>query len=583
MQYQLKLKILCLIAIVSLSACSGKIDEINTSKSNTSLSNENGNGNINDVQNQTYKDDGTVAGSAFKLAHKASQFLAKATFGPTENDIEQTIKISPNQWLNNQFQKTPTHLLPITFSKLQDDNPENYNELNNILINGLYKNMVTGQDQLRQRMAFALSQIFVVSAVDVALLTKVNAIPAYYDVLVDNAFGNYRDLLEKITLHPAMGAYLNMAGNKKADAASGRVPDENYAREVMQLFSIGLYQLNQDGSLKMQNGKPIETYTNDDVEGLAKVFTGWDYTTSANKFIEPMQHYATSHSSEEKRFLGTVIPANTSGPQSLKIALDTLFNHANVAPFISKQLIQRFIKSNPSGDYIARVARIFNDNGNGVRGDLKAVVKAIFTDEEALSPSTEIIDVGKIREPIIRFTQLLRALNAKSSSDNWLIGSTDNITYGLAQTPLRPSSVFNFYRPNYSPPNSITGNANLLAPEMQMMNTATTIGYYNYINHILRVGVGTAANNGIKDVQFDFTKLKTLAKNANDLVNYLNLLFVANGLDTKTIDEITRALNEIKIPENTTSNINAIDEALLNRAKLAVILVMVQVEYLVQK
>ncbi len=580
------LKFFFFSSLVALSACSGKdsIDSSNSANSSNSLNNSSIQNNISGVNNSEPIEPASnpIANNVFQSEAKISQFLAKATFGPTESEILETKNISPNQWLHDQFQKPVTRLLPVAFSSLGIDHGNHYNELNNLLVNGIYKNMITAKDQLRQRMAFALSEIFVVSAVDGALLNKVNLVPSYYDVLVDNAFGNYRDLLEKVTLHPAMGTFLNMAGNKKADVYSGRVPDENYAREVMQLFSIGLYELNQDGSLKMANGKPIETYTNKDVEGLAAVFTGWDYSKSENKYTEPMVHYAEFHSPEEKRFLGTVIPASTSGPQSLKIALDTLFNHPNVSPFISKQLIQRFIKSNPSPDYISRVARVFNNNGKGVRGDLKAVLKGIFTDEEAISPSLEIIDVGKIREPIIRFTQLLRALKAKSTSGDWLIDNTDNITYGLAQTPMRSSSAFNFYRPGYSPPNSATGNAGLVAPEMQIINTATTVGYYNYISHIINVGAGREIN-GIRDIQFDFTKLKTLANDANALTQYLNLIFVANGLDAKTIEEIVKAINDIRIPSNNDNIQYTQDYALLKRVHLAVILVMVQSEYLVQK
>src|SRR5205814_6686605 len=295
-----------------------------------------------------------------------------------------------------------------------------------------WTNAISGQDQVRQRVAFALSETLVASLNSAGLANRPFALPTYYDVLVRDAFSNYRQLLEDITLNPAMGAYLNMLQNDKANPARGTLPNENYARELMQLFSIGLYNLNLDGSLTLSSsGFPISTYGQNEILGTAAVLTGWTFAQPgvANPVFRPPQNWrdpminiATRHQTDAKNILnGVVIPANQTAAQDLKTTLDTIFNHPNVGPFICRQLIQRLVTSNPSPGYVYRVSSVFNDDGQGVRGDLKAVVRAILMDYDARVPLMTAQGLGHEREPVIRLTNLLRAFNASSPSGKFSV------------------------------------------------------------------------------------------------------------------------------------------------------------------
>lgn len=232
-------------------------------------------------------------------------------------------------------------------------------------------------------MAFALSQILVVSRYGGVLSGKPAGLANYYDVLVKNAFGNYRDLLFEVATHPVMGNYLSMMGSAKENPSTGALPDENFARELMQLFTLGLYKLNMDGSTVVDNntGRPIPSYTQNDVQELARALTGWK--SSDVDFVEPMQVINKLHDSGEKKILDTTLPAGLTGQEELSRVIDILMSHPNIAPFVSKRLIQRFVTSNPSPEYVTRISTVFNDNGKGIKGDLSAVMKAILLDEEA--------------------------------------------------------------------------------------------------------------------------------------------------------------------------------------------------------
>jgi uncharacterized protein (DUF1800 family) len=308
----------------------------------------------------------------------------------------------------------------------------------------------------------------------------------YYDVLVNNAFGNYGDLLLEVALHPCMGLYLSDLGNKKADPVHQIYPDENFAREIMQLFTIGLWELNPDGTRKLDaQGQPIPTYDNHDITELARVFTGLAFGgTNVNfglwprDFTQPMKMWDAYHDCEAKTLLrGLQLPKRTasSGNQGLagmadvRAAVANLFNHPNVGPFIGKQLIQRFVTSNPSPDYVARVSAAFADNGHGVRGDMKAVVKAILLDPEARD-GAKMSDphFGKMREPFLRFVNFARAFNAASPSGLYIL---DQFDLDHMEEPMSAPSVFNFFMPNYRPPGALT-DANLLAPEFQIVNAS---------------------------------------------------------------------------------------------------------------
>ncbi|MFQ6004945.1 MAG: DUF1800 family protein, partial [Woeseia sp.] len=389
---------------------------------------------------------------------QAFQFLNQATFGATEAAAQQLINIRHAAWLDQQMAKSASLQLPYIQSLPR---PQNVAQLHVDRVDIWFRNSLHGTDQLRQRVAFALSEILVVSQLG-ALSQAPYSVAGYYDLLAHSAFGNYRQLLEEVTLHPAMGVYLSMLGNEKPNPALNIRPDENYARELMQLFSIGLVELNNDGSLRLDaQNQPIPTYTQEIIEGFAHVFTGWNYAGAPsfhqarqNDFNQtvPMQLYPDFHDTGAKTILnGVVLPAGQSGQQDLSDALDNVFNHPNVGPFVSIRLIQRLVTSNPSPGYVDRVASVFNDNGSGVRGDLGAVVQAILMDDEA-RPDTPMDLDGKLKEPILRLTQLWRAYEASSRSGRYPFFGVF-VVFG--QGPLQSPSVFNFFSPFYAPPGEI--------------------------------------------------------------------------------------------------------------------------------
>ncbi len=401
---------------------------------------------------------------------EAYQFLNQASFGATEAEAEGVIAMRQEAWIDDQMQKPASLQLP----HLQVLPPPQFPfELHADRVDIWFRNSLYGEDQLRQRVAFALSEIMVVSQLG-ALGNLPFAVADYYDMLARNAFGNYRDLLEEVTLHPAMGVYLSMLGNEKPDPLLNIRPDENYAREVMQLFSIGLVELNIDGTEKLDDlGQPVPTYSQEIIEGFAHVYTGWTFAgapsfrearpTRFNQVI-PMQLYPGFHDTEAKTLLnGVVLPAGQTGEQDLAAALDNIFDHPNVGPFIAIRLIQRLVTSNPSPGYVRRVAEAFNNNGSGVRGDLAAVVRAILLDEEARPTMAMEID-GKLKEPLLRLTQLWKSYNATSNSGRFPLNAA-YILFG--QGPLQSPSVFNFFSPFYAPPGEIR-DSSLVAPELEI-------------------------------------------------------------------------------------------------------------------
>jgi len=504
----------------------------------------------------------------------ASRTLSQATFGPSEAEINNLANMGTAAWFNDQFAKPQT--LHLAYMNLAQRNMPAGSTINeNQFFESFWQQAVNGDDQLRQRIAFALSQIFVISYQNSTLADNPRGVAAYYDMLGANAFRNFRDLLEAVTLHPMMGNYLSSLRNQKTVGA--RVPDENYAREVMQLFTIGLRQLNQDGT--DTTVPPTETYTSDDIKGLAKVFTGWSWAgpdKSATRFFGgnpdpdrdwlPMQNYPAYHETLPKSFLGVTIPANTTGEASLKIALDTLFNHPNVGPFFGRQLIQRLVTSNPSPAYVGRVAAKFANNGQGVRGDMKAVILAVLLDPEALTPQPSNNNAGKLREPVIRLANWMRAFNATSSSGRFLLGNLDNTINALGQTPMRSPTVFNFYRPEYVPPNTSIATANLFSPEMQITEETSVVGYLNYMRSAISSGTGTG-----REIKADYTKEIALAASPDQLLDRVNLLLMQNQMSPTLRGQILTAINSN--PNNTN----------INRVYLAIFLTMASPEYIVQK
>lgn len=503
---------------------------------------------------------------------QAARFLQQAGLAATDADIAQVRGNGYSGWLEQQFAtpRTQSHWewMVAHGYQLDANNANNFNGVDNTL----WRKLIASPDSLRQRVVLALTEIFVISMSSLSVAWRGFCVAAYVDLLEQHAFGNYRQLLEAVTLSTGMGNYLNLRGNQKEDSKTGRVPDENYAREVLQLFSVGLYQLNPDGSVITDaSGKPLETYSQDSITGLARVFTGWDYDAydKADPAFQqrPLAFYPTRHSALSKSFLGVSIAAGTAGPEALKTALDTIANHPNVGPFFSRQLIQRLVCSNPSPAYIARVATVFNNNGQGVRGDLPAVIRAILLDEEARrDPAGQGDSWGKLREPVLRLVQWARTFGASSPSDLWNIGDTSDPSRRLGQSPLRSPSVFNFFRPGYVPPNTSLGKLGLVAPEMQITNESTVVGYINWMQTVIQSGVG--------EVKPNYAGWLTQANDAPALVNKIALLLSAGQLSASSIATITQAVASI----NPTS-----DSARLNRIYASILLVMACPEYIVVK
>lgn len=521
---------------------------------------------------------------------QASRFLAQATFGPRMADIDALAASGYEAWLASQFAKPQTLHLPQVTAYLNTLAVANQNGQAGFQWS-MWKNFATGDDALRQRVAFALSEIFVVSLNSNIAFSYPRGPAQYLDTLGANAFGNFRDLIEAVTYSPMMGLYLSALHNQKENAATGAVPDENYAREVMQLLTIGLYKLNLDGTIQRDVlSRPLETYTNADISGMAKVMTGLSWAgpdTSNTRFnggaadpdreIKPMQAYNQFHSVSQKQFLGVTIPATTTANTNgdIKIALDTLFNHPNVGPFIGKQLIQRLVSSNPSPAYVARVATAFNDNGSGVRGDMKAVLRAILLDPEARAAPAAGGTTGKYREPIVRFVHWMRSFNARSADGKFLQGTTTDPSTQLAQSPMYAPSVFNFFRPGYIPSNSRVGNAGLVAPEAQIINETSAAGYLNFMRGVITNGVGTRTN-GVADIQADYTAELALADNPDALVDRVSLLLVAGNLSANSRELIRSAVASVNIGTANPANDRR------NRVNLAIYLTMASTDYLFQ-
>ena len=468
----------------------------------------------------------------------------------------------------------------------------------------VWHQLMTSSDAVRKRATLALSEFFVVSLSSLNFSWRSHGAAAWWDMLVGNALGNFRKLLEDVTLNAAMGYFLNTKGNLKENLATSRAPDENFGREVMQLFTLGLYQLNLDGTVKQAaDGTKLESYTQADITNLARVFTGWDIDQTQNvPTVEPVQNRtipntaftrlpmrlnASNHSSLASTFFGANVPAGSDGTAALKIALDALFNHANVGPFFGKQMIQRLVTSNPSPAYVARVASAFNNNGVGVRGDLKAVFSAVLLDDEARGAAGLVQPgFGKLREPMLRLVQWGRSFGIASAKGSWKIGDLGNPATQLGQSPLRPPSVFNFFRPGYVPPSSALSAAQVPAPEFQLVNESSVGGYLNYLQNVIRNGIfvnapdlpnnASNAANGY-DITAAYTAELALADDAAGLVNRLNLLLCAGQLSGVNQTLIVNALNATPITASSS------DSARRDRVAAGVFLVMASADYLIQK
>lgn len=539
----------------------------------------------------------------------ASRFLEQATFGATDADIHHLSMIGYQAWLNEQFAMPVTKQVPLIQQELMLNNPpcasgnvkcnaalflQNSND-EQFVQNSFWQQAITGNDELRQRVRYALNEMLVISSNN---SSGVQSYPRgeanYYDLLGADVFTNFRTILNDVTLNPEMGIFLSMLGNDKGNATTD--PDENYAREVMQLFSIGLWQLNDDGTQKLGgNGQPIPTYSNNDVMGLAKVFTGFSWNIPGNtsdagwsnccayvgpgygEDLEPMRSYASHHSTAEKQFLGATIPAGSDNADAdLKTALDTIFNHPNVPPFVSKQLIQHLVTSNPSPAYVSRVSAVFKDDGTGVRGNMKAVITAILLDPEARDTAnfSGNPEYGKVREALVRYTEWARAFTAQSRTGSFNLESTEDPIFGLGEMSLRSPTVFWWFSPGYVPPGTSIAAANLTAPEMQMTNVSTVVGYINY----LQDAIGGDAGNG-PDLFASYGTEIALASTPDKLVDRLNLLLMAGEMSGTLQAQISAAISGIPIPSGDPS---AIQAAELARVQTAIYLVMASPDFSAQ-
>ena len=514
----------------------------------------------------------------------AGRFLSQATFGATDALIAQVQNQGYDAFLNAQFAAPmSSHLafVDAAVAALPSPSPSPSATPNQPTLtmtnDAWWTHAISGQDQLRQRVAFALSEILVTSINSAGLANRPYALPAYYDVLVRDAFGNYRQVLEDVTLNPAMGAYLDMLQNDKADASGTRLPNENYARELMQLFSIGLYNLNLDGSLTLNSsGFPIATYNQDAILGTAAVLTGWTFaqpgvanpvfrpSIATQSWRYPMINIAARHETAAKTILnGVVVPANQTAAQDLKLTLDTIFNHPNVGPFICRQLIQRLVTGNPSPGYVYRVSSVFNDNGQGVRGDLKAVVRAILMDYDARVGFPTVQGAGHEREPVVRVTNLLRAFNATSPSGRY---SVRNAYANLAEEAMHSPTVFNFFGPDYSAPGAIAA-AGLKSPEFEITTDTTVISIANYLRTAIYTGLGPAADR----ITLNVAAEQTRASDPASLVDHLNSVLMAGGMSTSMRNIMINAVTQI--PATNT----------LERVRTAIYLVVNSPEFVVDK
>ena len=531
--------------------------------------------------------------SAFKSAEKTSRFLGKVTFGATHSQIESLTGTDVSDWVKAEFEKPATPYLQAILEESNSRAKENEIRIRAVP-DHFYNVAITADDQLRQRTILALSEIVVASG-NSDLRFQPLAMANYVQALSDNAFGNYRDLLEDVTYTPAMGLYLTYIGNRKGDAETGRVPDENYAREILQLFSVGLTELNPDGTNKLNSqGQPIEIYDNTDVTGLAKVFTGlsvrgsnmFSFYNVPESLYEPMVVFPEWHSNLEKTFLNLTIPAGTSGEESIDMAIDEIFAHPNVGPFVSKQLIQRFTTLNPEPEHVARVAAAFDAGtytlpdgtkvGTGERGDMKATIAAVVLDETTFADTESLSsDYGKIREPIMRLTNWARAFN--ETSPNAADEDIFNYYGIIEQTPFMSPSVFNFFRPGYVAPGTATGKAGLLAPELQITNASTAIGYLNFINAFIYDKAPNISGDPEGGIKADYTEALALADNSDELLAYLDLVLTANSLEDNTKARILQLMEAIPVNELTEN------EDRNARVRIATSMVMSSPGYLVQR
>lgn len=511
----------------------------------------------------------------------AARFLTQATFGPTPVEIARLRQMGYSAWIREQLNIPTTRVLPYMVqvnANLQALTPPQ-SVSHNQRIDRWFHTAVYGRDQLRQRMAFALSQIVVISDQNASLSGEPIQVSFYADLLADFGLDSYRNLLQAVTLNPSMGKYLSHFRNRKASADGLRQPDENYGREVMQLFTIGLLERNLDFSPMLVGGQPVPTYEQNDVSALAKVFTGFNYADSTNigngtnNYLAMRCHQAEHDVTAKNVFTPPItIAANQVCLDEVSGVLDLLSVHPNVAPFISRQLIQRFTSSSPSPEYIQRVAQKYNNNGFGQRADLGAVITQILLDPEARSAPTA--NSGKAREPLLKLTALWRAWEPQSppadAYGNIPMGTTSP-TGTFGQRPLGADTVFNFFQPDYRQPGALS-DAGLYAPEFQILNestivsTANRLHQYGYDSYI---GMGSPPNNR---PLLNIAPLTSLGSNYAGMVEEVNRRMLYGTMSATTRTALTNAVTFMDGGTSTSQ-----------RARSIIYLVALSPEYAIQR
>lgn len=487
----------------------------------------------------------------------ASRLLAQASFGARPAELDLVVASGVNAWLDAQLaapasQYTPRDWWPLARPDTCVNNTappltaSSYCQRDNYSLfqpqREFFQHAINNDDQLRQRMAWAWSQFFVVSGTDAGMPY---GMIDYQQMLRDDAFSNFRTLLQKVTLHAAMGRYLDMVNNLKP--ANGVAPNENYARELLQLFSLGLYQLNVDGTVKFgSNGLPLDAYTQDDVENLAHVFTGWTYPTVPGRSAGALNQTANTRGNMEERsawhdfstqaFLGSSISGALSQRDRLAAALDIVFNHPNVAPFVARFLIQHFVTGQPAAAYVERVARVFQNNGSGTRGDMRAVIRAVLTDPEARGAAKWAPDYGHQSEPVLAITRLARAMNART--DGVYFRTT---TANSGQNVFFSPSVFNYY-----PPDHALSKSGIIAPEFAIYNTTSALNRVNVAYATVFGSINPDATVfGATGTQFDLSPYTALAGDSNALLDRVNDVLFAGRMTAGTRAIIRAAVDAV--------------------------------------
>ncbi|MEM7584758.1 MAG: DUF1800 family protein [Acidobacteriota bacterium] len=520
---------------------------------------------------------------------QASRFLAQATFGDDVSQIDAVESAGPAAWLDAQMALPRQALLPEVFALIDAAGPEP--ELIFYFDWVWWKHVMTQPDVVRHRVTFALSQIFVISRQPEEIYEDSRATGAYWDVLADHAFGNFRDLLLQVALQPSMGIYLSHLYNRRSDPTLNRFPDENFAREVMQLFSIGLFELNPDGTRQLDSdGKPIPTYGNAEITEMAKIFTGLSLAPEepggeisfGDRGLQtrhlPMVMYEPEHEPGPKTLLnGFVVPEGQTGMQDIEMAIDHLFNHPNVGPFLATHLIKFLVTSNPSAAYVGRVSAAFDDNGSGVRGDLAAVVRAVLLDSEARDPANlQDPQFGKVREPLVRWVQLGRAFHATSDSGLYRHFGADQLEpflpeperVFLAQYPFMAPSVFNFFSPTHQPAGALT-DADLVAPELEIIHAYTAVATINAIDRAVIQSFYLYDYDPDAIISLDLAPELALAQTDPELlIDHLDLILTYGTLSDTTRTTVRDAILPLSANPQ-------------NQVRLALYLMMISPEYAV--